>query len=218
MVRGYGDAKSLADGLGFREADILLLDWDMPSVSGVELLLELRQSGVTLPVVFLTSHADQVNEKLAFERGAVDFIDKVRGVDILASRLRLVSKTGHSAPLAQTDELMRGRLVLRPANNRAYWDGVDVGLTLGEYKITHLLTSNAGRYLTSRAIYDRLRYVGFQGGIGDDGYRTNVRSAVRKVRNKFRECDPTFVQIENYSRFGYRWADTSPANLEPASL
>ena len=55
VVRSCGDSKSLADGLVFREADILLLDWDMPGVSGIELLLELRRSGVTSPVVFLTS-------------------------------------------------------------------------------------------------------------------------------------------------------------------
>jgi two-component system response regulator ChvI len=218
VVRSFTDATCLADGLVFSEADIILLNWNIPGLSGIELLMELRQSGVTLPVVFLTSHVEKANEKLAFERGAVDFIDKARGVEILVSRLRLVSKTGHPAPVAQTDGLMvGGRLVLRRANNRAYWDGVDVGLTVGQYKITYLLASNAGRHVTFRAIYDRLRYVGFQGGIGDDGYRTNVRSAVKKVRNKFREYDPTFVEIENYRGFGYRWADTSVATWSPPS-
>jgi hypothetical protein len=61
--------------------------------------------------------------------------------------------------------------------SRAYWNDSDMGLTRGEYKIVHLLVSNVGRYVTYRAIYDRLHYEGFIAGSGDDGYRGNVRSA-----------------------------------------
>jgi two-component system response regulator ChvI len=76
------------------EADVIVLDWRLPTISGIDLLPELRQRGVTLPVVFLTSHPTLVNEELAFERGALDFVDKTRGMEILASRLRLVSASG----------------------------------------------------------------------------------------------------------------------------
>ena len=79
-----------------------------------------------------------------------------------------------------------GKLLLRPDISRAYWKDVDVGLTLGEYNIVHLLASNAGRYVTYRAIYDRLHYEGFIAGSGADGYRANVRSAIKRIRNKFR--------------------------------
>jgi len=82
---------------------------------------------------------------------------------------------------------------------------VDLGLTIGEYNIVHLLASNVGRYVTYRAIYDRLRYQGFVAGIGNDGYRANVRTAIKRIRNKFRDLDPTFDNIENYTGFGYCW-------------
>ena len=98
-----------------------------------------------------------------------------------------------------------GKLLLRLEISRAYWRGVDVGLTLGEYNIVHLLASNAGRHLTYRAIYDRLTYEGFIAGSGADGYLGNVRSAIKRIRNKFRDFDPTFDQIENYAGFGYCW-------------
>jgi two-component system response regulator ChvI len=94
-----------------------------------------------------------------------------------------------------------GKLVLRSDVSRAYWNDADLGLTLGEYKIVHLLASNVGRYVTYRAIYDRLHYEGFIA----DGYRDNVRSAIRRIRNKFRSIDPTFDKIECYSGFGYCW-------------
>jgi two-component system, OmpR family, response regulator ChvI len=86
---------------------------------------------------------------------------------------------------------------------------VDVGLTIGEYKIVHLLASNAGRYVTHRVIYDRLTYEGFIAGVGNTGYRTNVRSAIKRIRNKFRACDPGFGEIENYTAFGYCWGSSA---------
>jgi two-component system response regulator ChvI len=98
------------------EADVIVLDWRLPTISGIDLLPELRQRGVTLPVVFLTSHPTLVNEELAFERGALDFVDKTRGMEILASRLRLVSASGkvevHSQP---EDRIVYGELALGPA-------------------------------------------------------------------------------------------------------
>jgi two-component system response regulator ChvI len=65
--------------------------------------------------------------------------------------------------------------------------------------------SNVGRYATYRAMYDRLRYQGFIAGEGNDGYRANVRSAVKRIRSKFRALEPTFAEIENYTAFGYCW-------------
>ena len=188
------------------EADVIVLEWKLPRTSGVDLLSQLRQRGVSVPVVFLTSHVQQANEKLAFERGAVDFIDKSRGVEILASRLRLVSETGKPTADLQANKMVAcGKLVLSQESSRAYWNGMDVGLTVGEYKIVQLLASNAGSYVTYRAIYDRMTYEGFIAGVGNIGYRTNVRSAIRRIRNKFRKCDPVFVEIENYFGFGYCW-------------
>src|ERR1700704_6866950 len=105
VVRSFADAMSLADGLAVSsEADIILLDWDLPDVSGIELLVELRQCGVNLPVVFLTGYGFTAQENLAFETGAVDFIDKARGVEILVRRLRrllLKAKSAAASPPAR---------------------------------------------------------------------------------------------------------------------
>ena len=107
--------------------------------------------------------------------------------------------------------ILCGKLILRPDVDRASWDGIDVGLTHGEYNIIHLLVSNMGRFVTYRAIYDRMHYEGFIAGIGGDGYRANVRSAIKRIRNKFREHDATFAEIENYNSFGYRWGKPNGA-------
>jgi two-component system, OmpR family, response regulator ChvI len=207
VVHSFADATSLLYAFDSAvEADVIILDWKLPRTSGIDLLGQLRLRGVTLPVVFLTGLASTVHETLAFERGAIDFIDKTRGVDVLVSRLKRIVETYKPVAHRQADKFIAcGKLVLKPEISRAYWNGVDVGLTIGEYKIVHLLASNAGRYVTYRAIYDRLTYEGFIAGVGGNGYRANVRSAIKRIRNHFRALDPTFDKVENYTGFGYCW-------------
>ena len=209
VVRSFADAMSLAGGLAASsEADIILLDWDLPGVSGIELLVELRQCGVNLPVVFLTGYGFTAHENLAFETGAVDFIDKARGVEILARRLRRLLKVPKPAA-ASSASIVCGKLLLNPNVGRAYWNDRDVGLTLGEYNIVHFLASNAGRWVTYRTVYDCVHYEGFIGGSGEDGYRINVRGIIRRIRKKFLQCDETFAEIDNFVGLGYRWAKTT---------
>jgi two-component system response regulator ChvI len=209
VVHSFADALSLADGLAvFSEADIILLDWDLPGVSGIELLVDLRRCGVNLPVVFLTGYAFTAQENLAFETGAVDFIDKARGVEILATRLRRLLKAPKPVAAPPTASLVVcGKLVLKPNVSRAYWNDSDVGLSLVEYNIVHLLTSKAGRWVTYRAIYDCVHYEGFIGGSGEDGYRINVRGIIKRIRKKFLQHDETFDEINNFVGLGYRWAN-----------
>ena len=170
----------------------------------------MRRNGIAVPVVFLTGRTQPAYEKLAFDRGALDFVDKARGVAILANRLRLIANSVKNTAKRpsepeQDDSFHCGRLLLKPRVSRAFWDDVDVGLTLTEFKIVHLLASNVGSYVTYRAVYDCMHYVGFIAGSGENGYRTNVRSCIKRIRNKFRSIDPSFSEIDNYQSFGYRW-------------
>ena len=207
-VRGFADAASFLQSLdAAADADVVLLDWGLPQTSGIDLLPQMRRRGIRLPVVFLAGCSATKYEALAFDRGAADFIDKARGVDVLARRLRraVEATPRRVVPLSGENSMVVGKLVLEPNISRAYWNGLDVGLTVGEYKIAEFLVSNAGRYVTYRAIYDHLHYAGFVAGRGDDGYRSNVRSCIKRIRIKFNNCDPEFDEIRNYMGFGYCW-------------
>ena len=206
-VQSFGDGASLLGALDTTaDADVVVIDWKPPQTSGIELLPQLRHHGVNLPVVFLAAHALPAHEVMAFERGAIDFIDKGRGMEVLVRRLKRVVEACKPAADSWSDNVLAaGRLVLRPGVSRAYWDGIDLGLTIGEFNTVHLLASNVGRHVTYRSIYDRMTHEGFIAGDGDNGYRANVRSAIKRIRNKFRERDPAFVEIENYTRVGYCW-------------
>ncbi len=187
-------------------ADVIVLDWKMPGGAGIDLLPQLRGRGIKLPVLFLTGVPAAAYERQALDGGALDFIDKTRGAAILAKRVRLVVEAGKRPPELPVDEVVeRGRLTLRPKVSRAYWDGRDIGLTVTEFNIVKLLVSCAGDHVTYRAIYDCVHRAGFLAGSGENGYRTNVRSSVKRIRNKFRAVDGDFSEIENFPAFGYRW-------------
>jgi two-component system response regulator ChvI len=196
--------EAVAAGLA---ADIVLLDWGLASVPGIEVLCQLRKRGVDWPVVFLTGRDSPVYESLALKRGATDFVEKSRGTTILGQRLRLAAshECNTLATSAAEETSYCGRLSLRPRSSRVYWDGVDVGLTVTEFKIVYLLASNVGSFVTYRRIYDCVHHVGFLAGSGEHGYRTNVRSAIRRIRDKFRARFPDFDEIHTYTSFGYCW-------------
>lgn len=193
------------------DVDVIALDWSLPLVSGIDLLPQLRRQGIQVPVIMLTGRASLAHEKLALDRGAVDFVDKARSVSVLAKRLRLVATSVRCPAKVEVDETLHcGRLVLKPRTGRAYWNGVDVNLTVTEFNIVRLLASSVGNDVTYRAIYDHIHHVGFIAGSGEHGYRANVRSSIKRIRNKFCAIDAKFSRIENYPGHGYRWAG-SPA-------
>jgi len=223
VVHAFTDGESLLGSLATAvDADLAVLDWDLPRMAGIKLMAELRRQDVNLPVVLLTGQviagdendrcllasreALNADECMAFDQGAVDFIPKSRDREVLVRRLRnLVELVKPKANAALEERLACDRLRLKPETSRAFWNGVDVDLTLGEYKLVHLLVSKAGSFVTYRSLYDRLHFQGFIAGSGTNGFRANVRSAIKRIRNKFRACDPTFDEIENYTGFGYCW-------------
>ena len=200
------EALTYLDGGG--SADVILLDWRMPQLTGIETLRRLRACGIAIPVIFLTALSDDIYEEAALAGGAVDFIDKSRRLPILLKRLQLI--TDGTRPFAdgeppRSDRLILGALELRFDINRAAWTGTTLDLTLTEFKILALLAEKAGQDVGYREIYDLVHGKDFVAGHGTEGYRANVRTFIKRIRKKFRDSDPDFDHIENYAGFGYRW-------------
>ena len=198
---------------GGETADAVLLDWRMPGIDGLGVLQALREARIETPVVFLTMLGEEIYEEAALKWGAVDFIDKSRRLSIILQRLKLITdgpklpgSGGEGEPPAQQSPILRmGPLELRNDIRRAFWDGKQVDLTLTEYSIVHFMVLRAGSDVTYRQIYDLVRGKDFVAGYGPDGYRSNVRSFIKRIRKKFRAVDDAFDHIDNYPGFGYRW-------------
>ena len=200
VIRSFGASGALLGAL----RDAVDVDVDVIVVllkeSNLDLLIKLQRQGVTVPVVFLGARALPAQA-----------VSKLQGLDVLARRLRsvaletVVEACGPSDQAPHEGSVICGRLQLRWDDRRAYWNGLDVGISYREYNLIHMLVSDVGQYRTYRAIYDRLHYVGFIAGSGSDGYRANVRTVIKRIRNKFRAIDPAFDEIESYTGFGYCW-------------
>ena len=210
--RGFA-VSCFADGPSFLEAmsngieaQVALLDWVLPQMSGFELLGALRERGIGLPVIFLTGYAMVERELQALDRGAADFVDKSRGAEVLAHRLRVIIESQRPLSVGIRPETeLHGDLTLHPITARALWRQQDLGLTMMEYKIVVRLVAHKGEPQTYRAIYDTAHYEGFVAGSGQHGYTTNVRSIIKRIRRKFLAIDPGFAEVENMQKFGYRW-------------
>ena len=196
------------------DADIVLLDWKMPGMTGIEVLQRLRSENIDIPVIFLTVLNDQIFEEAGLLGGAVDFIEKSRSFSILLRRIELIL-SGNKArnqpqSAAENEDVVRhGDITLRFDSRRALWKGANVGLTLTEFNIVAYLIEHADRDVSYREIYDIVHGEGFLAGDGEIGYRTNVRAFIKRIRQKFRDLDNDFSQITNYPGFGYRWRDGS---------
>jgi len=190
--------------------DLVLLDWKMPGMNGIEVLRQLRAARILVPVLFLTVLSDQMYEEAALQVGAVDFVEKHRAFTILLKRIELIlagTKAGAPASPGQSDagSLRVGPLELRFDINRALWRGQRADLSLTEFRVVSRLASAAGADISHRELYDIVKGEGFIAGQGPDGYRANVRTTIKRVRQKFKVVDSSFQQIETYNGFGYRW-------------
>ncbi len=128
--------------------------------------------------------------------------------------LSVIAAYGRLAENNHLPDIVLGDLTIRVSEQRVRWQGKDPDLTITEYRITKLLVEKVMTFITYRSIYDEVHYCGFAAGSGIDGYRTNVRSMIKRMRRKFEAIDASFNEIETYPGFGYRWR-RPPGLIEP---
>jgi len=201
-VDTYIDGAEALDHLGRKPFDLAVLDIKMPRMDGMELLGKLRQKN-DLPVIFLTSKDDEVDEILGFRMGADDYITKPFSQRLLIERIRAVLRRREvSSGKEGSDVVRRGELVLDPSRHMCSWKGQDVTLTVTEFLLLLALARRPG-HVKSRdqlidAAYGEHIYV-------DD--RT-IDSHIKRLRKKFKEMDTEFAQIETLYGVGYRYRAT----------
>lgn len=188
--------------------DLIVLDWKMPGLNGLDVLQKIREAKIEVPVIFLTVLTDQIYEESALLHGAVDFVEKSRSFAIVMKRIELIlagSKGGGRDEAGTEDRVLAGDLDLRRDMHRVYWKGREVPLTLNEFLMVSHLVDCRGKNVRYRDLYDLIHGKGFAAGTGAEGYRANVRAFIKRIREKFRALDPDFSDIENFPGYGYRW-------------
>ncbi len=199
-VDTYIDGRDALDGLARKPVDLAILDIKMPRMDGMELLRRLRQRSL-LPIIFLTSKDDELDEVLGLRMGADDYITKPFSQKLLIERIRALLRRSAAADTAseESDVLRRGDLMLDSVRHMCTWRGHEVNLTVTEFLLVEALARRPG-HVKSRdqlidAAYGEHIYI-------DD--RT-IDSHIKRLRKKFKDVDPEFAQIETLYGVGYRY-------------
>lgn len=200
LVQTYVDGAEALDGILRRPVDLAVLDIKMPRMNGLELLERLHRKG-DLPVIFLTSKDDEMDEVQGLRMGADDYITKPFSQRLLIERIRAVLRRRETVAAEGEAEraVVRGELCLDPARHLCRWKGHEVALTVTEFLLLLALARRPG-HVKNRdqlidAAYGESIYV-------DD--RT-IDSHIKRLRKKFKAVDEDFAGIETLYGVGYRY-------------
>jgi two-component system response regulator ChvI len=206
-VRIYNDGETALRPLIDNPPDLAVFDIKMPRMDGLELLRRLREKS-NVPVIFLTSKDDEIDEALGLAMGADDYIAKPFSQRLLVARIRaILRRADASRTLTKADDepvpepIARGRLSMDPARHRVQWDGHDVTLTVTEFLILETLAVRPGIVKSRNQLMD----AAYQDDVYIDD-RT-IDSHIKRLRRKFREVDPEFDAIDTLYGAGYRFVD-----------
>ena len=205
QVRTYTDGESALQGLSTKPVDLAVLDIKMPRMDGMELLQRLR-SRSQLPVIFLTSKDEEVDQLMGLRLGADDYITKPFSQRLLLERIRALLRRNEAnradqagAPAQGT--MVRGSLSLDETRHQCLWRDADIQLTVTEFLLVKALATRPGLVKSRDQLIDA--------AYGENIYvddRT-IDSHIKRVRKKFRQIDDSFNQIETLYGIGYRYKE-----------
>jgi len=203
-VKTYTDGAEALRALSTQPVDLAVLDIKMPRMDGMELLEKLRRTS-DLPVIFLTSKDDEVDELMGLRMGADDYIKKPFSQRLLIERIRTLLRREMSRGTTQAAgeaSLIRGELMMDPTRHLCTWSEKPVELTVTEFLLLKALAQRPG-HVKSR---DQLMDAAYGENIYVDD-RT-IDSHIKRLRKKFKVVDTEFNQIETLYGVGYRYRET----------
>jgi two-component system response regulator ChvI len=203
-VETYNDGQSAFDAFSRRLPDMAVLDIKMPRMDGMELLQRLRQK-TRMPIIFLTSKDDEIDEVLGLRMGADDYVKKPFSQRLLIERIRALLRrqaaiaSGEVGTTEESKIMVRGSLTMDPLRHVVTWKGEEVTLTVTEFLLLQALAQRPG-YVKSR---DQLMDVAYDDQVYVDD-RT-IDSHIKRIRKKLRAVDPEFSSIETLYGIGYKY-------------
>jgi two-component system response regulator ChvI len=202
-VQTYLDGESALIGLTRQPPDLAIVDIKMPKMDGEELLKKLRKK-TSLPVIFLTSKDDEVDELLGLKLGADDFVKKSGGFStkVLIERIRVQLRKKNSNNIEENKNIItHGKLRLDPMQLECEWDGKQLPdkLTTTEFLIVQELAKRPG------IIKERSQLMDIAYREDTDIEDRTIDSHVKRIRKKFKKVDQNFSAIETRYGSGYRW-------------
>jgi two-component system response regulator ChvI len=201
-VQTYIDAENALVGISRNPPDLAVIDIKMPRMNGEELLKRLRKK-TTIPILFLTSKDEEVDELLGLKLGADDFIKKSGGfsIKVLIERIRVQLRKKTNNIEDSKTLIIHGKLKLDPSQLECEWNGKPLPekLTTTEFLIVKELAKRPG------IIKERAQLMDIAYKDNNDIEDRTIDSHVKRIRKKFKKVDQSFSAIETRYGSGYRW-------------
>jgi len=201
-VQTYIDAENALIGITRNPPDLAVIDIKMPGMDGEELLKRLRKK-TSIPILFLTSKDEEVDELLGLKLGADDFIKKSGGfsMKVLIERIRVQLRKKTNIVDDSKNLIKHGKLVLDPSQLECEWNGKSLPekLTTTEFLIVKELAKRPG------IIKERAQLMDIAYKDNNDIEDRTIDSHVKRIRKKFKKVDQNFSAIETRYGSGYRW-------------
>lgn len=201
-VETYSDGIAGLEALKDNNFDIAILDIKMPRLDGLEVLQKLRNSS-DIPVIFLTSKDDEIDQLLGLKMGADDYITKPFSQKLLIERVKVILKRAsfsNKENQVNNDSLIeRGNLLLNMDRHECHWKEERIKLTVTEFLLLESLVNRPG-YVKNR---DQLMSAAYSDDLYVDD-RT-IDSHIKRIRRKFKAIDKDFNSIETLYGVGYRF-------------
>ena len=201
-VQTYLDGESAFIGISRTPPDLAIIDIKMPRMNGEELLKKLRKK-TDIPVIFLTSKDDEVDELLGLKLGADDFIKKSGGfsIKVLIERIKVQFRKKDQKIVQNKNRIKQGKLMLDPEQLECEWDNKTLPdkLTTTEFQIVYELAKRPG------IIKERSHLMTIAYKESSDIEDRTIDSHVKRIRKKFKKIDKEFSSIETRYGSGYRW-------------
>lgn len=203
----YNDGISGLEGVLKEQVSLVVLDIKMPRMDGMETLRRLREKS-NVPVIFLTSKEDEIDELIGLRMGADDYIKKPFSQNLLIARIKTILRRfeppimgDNGEPLQEDIILQRGNLVMNKTRHSCTWKNKPIDLTITEFLMLYSLVEKPGMVKTRDQLIDS--------AYGSNVYiddRT-VDSHIKRVRRKFKEIEKDFINIETLYGVGYRYRE-----------
>lgn len=215
-VDTYTDGDDALRGLSQKPADLAILDIKMPRMDGMELLLKIRKKSV-MPIIFLTSKDDEVDELLGLKMGADDYIKKPFSQRLLIERIKALLRRRELDENANNGDdknnaIIRDNLMMDQSRHECTWKGNPLNLTVTEFLLLKSLAYRPGLVKNRDQLIDT--------AYGENIYvddRT-IDSHIKRLRKKFRAIDPDFSQIETLYGVGYRYNRSNTEKNIPGKI
>lgn len=206
VTRVYSDSEAALSAINDTPPDLAIFDIKMPKMDGLELLRKVREKS-NLPVIFLTSKDEELDEALGLAMGADDYIKKPFSQRLLIARVKSILRRTELVKTQDTNDdepnepLVRGNLKMDPARHLVQWKDKNVTLTVTEFMILEALATRPGVVKSRNQLMD----VAYQDDVYVDD-RT-IDSHIKRLRRKFREVDADFDAIDTLYGAGYRFSE-----------